>query len=227
MSTFSGQLSLGTARQTEPVMSVRPSVAEIISNHVSFELESIDRLYLNLYVPRLQSERQVASFCRYHLGKPYASSALLQPKTRQFVNSMEGFVACRQIPLVEFRKGQRKDDTAAQYLAGFTEPEGILFVGKAQEKTRVFRTEKRRGDNGAPYPWTVRSTAMVNHWYFYCIDRDFGPFFIKFGTSFPYPAKQQVKVTHSTISCSQPLAGENQRQRWTIVRPVSGQGCCV
>ena len=66
----------------------------------------------------------------------------------------------------------------------------MLFIGKAQEKTPVFRTERRRNaKTGATYPWLVRSTAMVNHFYFYCVDRDFGPFFLKFCTYFPYNAK--------------------------------------
>jgi len=26
---------------------------------------------------------------------------------------------------------------------------------------------------------------MVNHYYFYCVDEDFGPFFLKFGSYFP------------------------------------------
>src|SRR5437667_7046392 len=30
---------------------------------------------------------------------------------------------------------------------------------------------------------------MVNHYYFYCVDEDFGPFFLKFGSYFPYNAK--------------------------------------
>jgi hypothetical protein len=35
----------------------------------------------------------------------------------------------------------------------------------------------------------VRSTAMVNHYYFYAVDRDFGPFFLKSCSYFPYNAK--------------------------------------
>ena len=63
-------------------------------------------------------------------------------------------------------------------------------MGKAQEKTPVFRTEKRRNPvTRQTYPWIVRSTAMVNHFYFYGLDEDFGPFFIKFCTYFPYNAK--------------------------------------
>ena len=92
--------------------------------------------------------------------------------------------------LVTFEKGQRKDDVAHDYLAGFAAEEGVLFVGKAQEKTTTFRTEKRRNAvTGASYPWIVRASAMVNQYYMYCVDRDFGPFFIKFSSYFPYNAK--------------------------------------
>jgi len=92
--------------------------------------------------------------------------------------------------VVRFGKGQRKDDVAAEYRKKFQGQEGVLFIGKAQEKTPVFRTERRRNEKtGATYPWLVRSTAMVNHFYVYCMDRDFGPFFLKFCTYFPYTAK--------------------------------------
>jgi DNA-binding transcriptional ArsR family regulator len=54
----------------------------------------------------------------------------------------------------------------------------------------VFRTEKRKSPTtGRPCPWIVRSTAMVNHYYVYAVDRDFGPFFLKFCSYFPFNAK--------------------------------------
>ena len=61
----------------------------------------------------------------------------------------------------EGRVGQRKDDVAQEYLAKFEDEEGVLFIGKAQEKASVFRTEKRRDAAGLMYPWIIRSTAMV------------------------------------------------------------------
>jgi hypothetical protein len=67
-----------------------------------------------------------------------------------------------EFPLVQFRKDQRKDTVMAEHLGKFHQHEGVVFVGKAQEKTSVFRTEKRRSPvTGLPYPWIVRSTAMV------------------------------------------------------------------
>jgi hypothetical protein len=67
----------------------------------------------------------------------------------------------------------------------------VVFVGKAQEKTSVIPTEKRRNPKtGPPYRWIVRSTAMVNHYCIYAADRDFGPFFLKFCSYVPLNAKQ-------------------------------------
>src|SRR5260370_32677682 len=67
---------------------------------------------------------------------------------------------------------------------------GVRFRGKAQEKVSVVRTESRRNPTtGQTYPWLVKTTAVVNQYYFYCVDRDFGPFFIKLCSYFPYNGK--------------------------------------
>jgi DNA-binding HxlR family transcriptional regulator len=110
--------------------------------------------------------------------------------TERFVRDIERFVSRQAIDLVAFEKRERKDDVTKTYLRGFTGSEGVLYVGKAQEKARVMRTERRRcSRTGATYPWIVESTAMVNQYYFYCVDEDFGPFFLKFCSYFPYNAK--------------------------------------
>jgi hypothetical protein len=171
-------------------MSVPRTVAEVIRRHVTLEVEGIDRMYLNVYQPRLQCEGQVAAFFRSHRGHTFASSALMDPMTKAFIASVERFTQQQQIPLLSFAPRQRKEDLALEYRKRFQGTEGILFVGKAQEKTPVFRTEKRKNPKtGQTYPWIVRSTAMVNQFYFYGIDEDFGPFFLKFCTYFPYNAK--------------------------------------
>jgi hypothetical protein len=159
-------------------MSVPRTVAEVLNEHVTLEVEGIDRMYLNVYVPQLQREQGVASFFRFHRGHQFASSALMDPISRAFVKSLEDVARREKVPVVQFRKGQRKDDIAAGYRKKFTKAEGVMFIGKAQEKTRVFRTERRRNEKtGGTYPWLVRSTAMVNQFYVYCMDRDFGPSF--------------------------------------------------
>jgi DNA-binding HxlR family transcriptional regulator len=171
-------------------MTISHSVAEILKSHVTLEVEGIDRMYLNVYVPRLQVVEGVLGFIRRHRGHPVPSTRMVEPITRRFVAAIEQFARDQGIPLVSFDKGQRKEDVAAQFRAGFSKPEGVVFIGKAQEKCTIYRTERRRNARtGKSYAWIVKSTALVNHYYFYCVDRDFGPFFLKFCSYFPYNAK--------------------------------------
>ena len=173
-------------------MSIALTVADILRDHLALEVESIDRLYLNAYVPQLQSEGGVVGFFRRHRGAPFASSALMAPISTAFVKSIDRFVHDQGLLLVTFPKPkqQRKDAIAAKHLAQFPAAEGVYLVGKAQEKIATFRTQKRRNpETGKTYPWIYRTTAMVNQYYFYILDADFGPLFIKFASYFPYQAK--------------------------------------
>lgn len=163
--------------------------AGILGNHVKLSVECIDRMYLNVYVPKLQREKDAAWFFRGHRQQPFASSALMAPMSRRFVAGLERYARAHEIEVVQFRPDERKDDVMAERLKRFDCAEGVVFIGKAQEKASVFRTEKRRLPNGQSYPWIVRSTAMVNQYYIYAVDRDFGPFFLKFSSYFPYNAK--------------------------------------
>src|ERR1700674_4502471 len=169
---------------------IAQSVAEIINRHVKLTVEGIDRMYLNVFVPGLQYEQGIVQFFRTHRGQPLPSAALMSPMTRGFVAKLEDFVTKHDIPLVQFCKGQRKDAVMVEHLRHFAREEGVVFVGKAQENTPVFRTERRRSPTtGQPYPWIVRRSAMVNNYYVYAVDRDFGPFFLKFCSYYPFNAK--------------------------------------
>ena len=171
-------------------MSLPRTVADVIREHVTLELECIDRMYLNVYQPDLQLERHVFQFLREQRGTGAVSSRFFQEMTGTFVHNIEAFAQQQNVPLITFEKKQRKDDIAAKHRASFPGTEGIYVIGKAQEKVKTFRTEGRRNPTtGQTYPWLVRSTAMVNQYYFYGIDADFGPFFLKFSSYFPYGAK--------------------------------------
>lgn len=182
-------------------MSLPHTVAEVIDRHVTLELQAIDRLYLNVYQPKLQWERHVFGFLREQRGQGAVSSRCFAAMTQAFVQGIETFAQQHNIPIVAFKKKERKDDVAAEYRGKFQGTEGILFIGKAQEKVPTFRTEGRRNaTTGQTYPWLVRSTAMVNQYYFYGIDADFGPFFLKFSSYFPYGAKLCING-HEYVKC--------------------------
>src|SRR6516162_7094227 len=186
----------GRVVRPELVMTLPCSAADVLADHVLFEIQAIDRMYLNLYQPRLQHGAGVAAFFVGHRGHRFASSALMAPMTAAFVADIGHFAAARGLDLVRFAKGQRKDDVTREYLRQAERdgrgliPAQVLYVGVAQEKQRVFRTSKRRNPvTGATYPWLVPSTAVVNQYYFYCVDEDFGPVCVKFSSYFPYTGR--------------------------------------
>jgi hypothetical protein len=170
-------------------MTLTHSLAQLQKEHIVLELECIDRMYLNAYVPKLTSEAGIAAFCRGYLGHRFASTKQAVAMTEAFIKSIRSFIEQQDVDLVRFKKGQRKDDVMKRYLRRFTKPEGVLFVGVAQEKMRVPRTTRKATPGGGTVPWIMYSTALINVYYFYCLDRDFGPFFLKFGSYFPYSAK--------------------------------------
>ena len=170
-------------------MTLPRTVADVLADHVVFEVECIDRMYCNVYVPQLQHAGGLLGYIQRQLGLPIASTAPLGRITDAFSTAMRRFAREQRVPWVEFTKGQRKDEVMHEHLARFDRQEGVLFIGRAQEKTVVFRTERRRDANGVSYPWIVKTTGVVNQFYVYAVDADFGPFFLKFCSYFPYNAK--------------------------------------
>jgi len=166
------------------------SVAQLLAEHVTLDVEGIDRLYLNAYQPRLQTGAGVAAFFKGHRGARVVSTTLMAPMSRAFVGESERFARREEMEVVRFTKGQRKDTVTKDRLKRFNEPEGLLYLGIAQERCSTFRVEKRVSpQTGKTFPWLGRSTVMCNQYYFYLVDQDFGPFFIKFSGYFPYTAR--------------------------------------
>ncbi len=168
-------------------MTLPRTAAEVLSGHVTLEVRCMDRVLLTFRQPRLQYGQGIHGFFCYHRGNQFVSSALMMPMTERFAADIRHYIDTRRLDLVRFAKGQSKDQVAREYLAGKSGGDQILFVGVAQEKARIWRTSQRRDPaTGKRYPWLYQDQAMVNHWYFYGFDADFGPFYIKFCGYFPY-----------------------------------------
>src|ERR1700737_1484071 len=94
----------------EPAVTLPRSAADVLAEHVTLEVECIDRMYLNVYVPKLQFCNGVVSFLHNPRGFPIASSALLEPISRNFIAGLYQFAKDQGVAVVDFAKGQRKDD---------------------------------------------------------------------------------------------------------------------
>ena len=171
-----------------------PNVDTLLRDHVNLQVDCIDRLYLNGYVPRLQRPENLWWFLVRHHGHPIPSPPLIKRYVDGFVKQIHEFAEANAVPLIELKKGQRKEDIARQQLARFNHPEGVVMIGVAQEKVSGFRCylkggNKRRRKGKPPCYAFYRGSQMVNQYYFYILDRDFGLCFIKFSSYPPWGIK--------------------------------------
>src|SRR6266446_8766778 len=167
------------------------TVNDILDGHVLLDIECLDRIYLNAYVPILQSSGQVVAFMTQHLGMPIPSPALMEKISTRFRRSVESFASANGIPWVRFGKDDRKADVMAPYLArqAATGRSGIAAVGVAQEFQRVWAAYQRDTQAAAPQYTFAKADRRVTCYYFYLRDEDSGSAFIKVCAYFPYPAK--------------------------------------
>src|SRR5215211_6758698 len=104
------------------------TINELMRDQVTLEIECLDRLYLNGYVPTLQTSGQVVTFLTQHRGQAIPSPVLLQQMSETFVRAVHALAATRHIPLIRFEHGVRKDDVAAEQRAHFTATEEVVFI---------------------------------------------------------------------------------------------------
>jgi hypothetical protein len=167
------------------------TVNEVLGGHVALDIECLDRVYLNAYVPILQSSGQVVAFMTQYLDLPIPSPALFDKIGQKFRRSVASFAEANGIPWVKFAKDDRKAEVMAPYLkqAAAGGRSQVAAIGVAQEFQRVWAAYRRETKTAAPQFTFAKADRRVTCYYFYLWDADFGPAFIKVCAYFPYPAK--------------------------------------
>ena len=166
--------------------------ASLLRDHVTLECRSVDRIFLQAWVPKLQSVGQVCTFLRWQRGFKIPSSAAFGKIGEAYVAEIHRWAKTNGVPVVHFEKGQNKEEFARPLLEAAAAEGGdgrVVLVGIAQEKASVWRSWKAKGQEHAAHPhmeWG-RQMAFVNHFYFYIWDPDWGPAFWKTNAYAPYP----------------------------------------
>ena len=122
------------------------TVGGLLDGHVSLDLECMDRIYLNGYVPNLQVAGQVVSFMTEHMRCPIPSPALMEKIGTRFRSSVKAFADSLGVPVVPFAKGDRKIEVMRPLMdaQARTGRSGVVAVGVAQEFQNVFASAKRQ-----------------------------------------------------------------------------------
>lgn len=175
------------------------NINEVLDRHVGLDLECLDRIYLNVYVPNLQVGGQVVSFLTRHRGDPIPSPARFQQMGDRFRRAVQAYAERNDIPILRLKRpdrsrwDDRKLDHMQPYLDRANEDQrfGVVAIVAAQEIQRVFMaTERHKGEHGKAVNFGFdKANRAVTVFYFYVLDPDFGAGFIKLCTYFPYPGK--------------------------------------
>lgn len=172
------------------------TVASLLAEHVSLRVCSVDRIGVAGYMPKLMHEGGLVAFLLHRASlvgtRNIPSPALLGHNHDRLVRDLDRFVADNELPLVRFRRGDLKEQLARPYqLAAAAEGRtGVVLVGKAQERMKVWRgwvdKSSPRSIDTHPHFGFGRQSAVPDHWYFYLWDDDWGPAFIKLSPYAPY-----------------------------------------
>jgi hypothetical protein len=171
------------------------TAADMVAGHVTLDISCLDRVYLNGYVPKLQTPGGVIYFFHNHRGQPIASPALFEPIGEKFRKDIRDWAQANGVPVIRFRAGERKADVMAPYLdaAAATGRSQVAAIGCAQEFQLVWTARKRDTDPGAcPQFSFTKEQRRVSVFYIYIWDSKMGSGFIKICTYFPYPVKVWV-----------------------------------
>jgi hypothetical protein len=154
------------------------TVNDVLDGHVVLDLECLDRIYLNAYVPILQTSSQVVAFLSGHLGFPFPSPALFRQMGDRFRKAVLSFSDANDIPWIRFEKDEAKLEVMAPHLArqAGTGRSGVAAIGVAQEFQRVWTASEGKTSTGTPRWSFFKADRRVTCYYFYLWDRDFGPY---------------------------------------------------
>lgn len=202
--------------------------ATLLRDNVTLKCDCIDRIFLQAYVPKLQTVGQVCTFLRWRRKFKIPSSAAFGKIGEAYVQAIHQFAEAENIPVVQFKKGEDKEQVAGPYLeaAAREGKDQVVLIGIAQEKAPAWRSWKAKGQEAAAHPhmeWG-RQMVYVNHYYFYIWDAEWGGTFWKTNAYAPYPiwlwlnghewAKRQLEkagigyeaLDNGLRSCEQPAA---------------------
>ncbi len=165
--------------------------ATLLRDHVTLQYGAIDRIFLQAYVPKLQSVGYVCTFLRWQRKFKIPSSAAFGQIGDAYVKAIHRFGEQHQIPVVKFKKGQDKEAFARPYLeaAAREGKDRVVLIGIGQEKASVWRSKPRKGQENRAHPhmdWW-REMAFINHFYFYLWDTEWGGTFWKTNAYAPFP----------------------------------------
>jgi len=183
------------------------TVNDVLDGHVALDIQCLDRIYLNAYIPRLQTSAQVVAFLSGHLGYRFPSPALFNQIGQRFRRAVAAYAEANDIPWVQFGKDDDKLAVMRAHLdrQAATGTSGVAAIGVAQEFQRVWAATQGKTSTGTP------------RWSFYKADRRVTCYYL-------LPVGRRLRPRLRQGVCLVPLSGQDLAQRPRVGQTPSHQG---
>jgi hypothetical protein len=122
------------------------TVNDLLNGHVALDIQCLDRVYLNAYVPTLQTSAQVVAFLSGHLGYPFPSPALFNQIGQRFRLAVASYADANDVPWIKFGKDDDKLAVMTPHLRrqAATGKSGVAAIGVAPTSAYADRSGIRQ-----------------------------------------------------------------------------------
>ena len=164
----------------------------LLRDRVTLTVRSVDRIFLQGYVPHLQTPGWCARYLREQRGFGYPSSRAFGEVGKAYEKAIRNFAEENAIAVIRFAKGDNREEIARPYLEAAAAVGGkgtVALIGVGQERASAWRSwaGKKRDHRGRALQQWGRQMTFVNHFYFYLWDPEWGPAFWKVNCYAPFP----------------------------------------
>jgi hypothetical protein len=166
--------------------------------------DCVDRVVLNAYYPLGHNPGGFRTWWRrLHGDDEQLDNAHLMRMAGRFARRVRASATAHAIPVIDCKRGERKHDIAAEYLATHDVERGVFLVLVARAVAPVWEVTRTPGGKIANL---AKKRAFVNHYSFHIMDPEWGHMTIKMSGHPPFGA-QVILNGHEYVAAAARAAG--------------------
>lgn len=216
------------------------ALEEAYQDMIRFAYTCFDRIVIRGFVPIMQRPGGFVTWAQDLRPGEAIEDSWIQGLARRFHAGVRTFARERGIPIVRPVKGQRKHLQAEKYRSGRGDEPGVYLIMRSREKARIYHSLERQGCANPIYRHIIRKDGYVDYYYFYILDKYWGPMSLKICSHAPFHvivflngnrwlAREAQRegleiraLDNSIISCDDPgaLQGISDSLAWRRIQSV-------
>jgi len=158
---------------------------------VKFSYTSFDRIVIRGHVPILQGSDGggIVSWARSLDPNTILTTEWFESFSAKFHINVKKFAQENNIPILPANQYQEKSEIALQYLPRREDFTGVYLIIKSREMTSSFASQTSIHNTNPNHRNITRQERYVDHFYFYILDKYWGPISIRFSSHLPFNVK--------------------------------------